>query len=103
MAFTTETGKKAGEKSKRGEALITKSLRELITDEDAEIAFEKLKEIALSGQNFKALELYIAYAFGKPKQQDEQQGQKHLIVKVVEDKEEEEQQVFKIGNQIIRF
>lgn len=102
MAFTSKTAKEAGRKSKRGEAPQSKVIRDLITDEDAEMALSKLREIALSGQNFKALELFLAYAFGKPKQQDEEQGQKQLIIKVVEDNEEEEQ-VFKIGGQIIRF
>lgn len=101
MAFTSESAKKAGEKSKRGESKNSKVVRDLISDEDSELALSKLKELAFGGQNFKALELFLAYAFGKPKQQDEDQGQKNILIKVVEDGEED--QVFEIGGKQIRF
>lgn len=101
MAFNSETAKKAGEKSKRGESQQSKAIRELITDDDAQTALSKLKDLAFTGQNFKALELFLAYAFGKPRQQDEEQGQKTLIVKVVEDGQEE--QTFLIGGKEIKF
>lgn len=66
MAFNKTTASKAGSKSKRGTSILTKKIREFIINEDAEQIINNLKEMALKGDNIKAIELYLAYAFGRP-------------------------------------
>lgn len=67
MPFDSETAKLAGAKGKRGPSSVTKAAREFITDEDKQTAFLKLREQMNEG-NIKAIELLLAYAFGKPQQ-----------------------------------
>jgi hypothetical protein len=63
--FDSNTARLAGSKSKRGLSERTKVLNELFNKNKAMQVFQKLEEQALDG-SIKAIELYLAYCFGKP-------------------------------------
>ena len=63
--FNSETAKLAGSKSKRGASERTKVLNELFDSDKAKAIYQKLETEALAG-NIRAIEIYLAYSFGKP-------------------------------------
>lgn len=65
MAFTTDTAREAGKKSRRGISQRTKILDELFTEEKAKEVFQELEKQALGG-DMDAIKTYLAYCFGKP-------------------------------------
>lgn len=83
MAFNKTTASKAGSKSKRGTAILTKQIREFIINKDAEQVVNNLKEMALKGDNIKAIELYLAYAFGRPTFQIDIEASKQFLPTVI--------------------
>ena len=65
MAFTSETAKEAGQKSRRGISERAKILNALFKEETAQTIFIKLEEKAIAG-DMDAIKTYLAYCFGKP-------------------------------------
>ena len=65
MAFSSETARLAGQKSKRGISQRTRILDELFDKEKARAVFAVLEQKALGGDN-DAIKTYLAYCFGKP-------------------------------------
>lgn len=65
MAFTSETAREAGKKSRRGTSVRAKILNDLFTEVKAKEVFQKLEEKAVGG-DMEAIKTYLAYCFGKP-------------------------------------
>jgi len=63
--FNSESGSEAGKKSKRGLSERTKVLNALFKEEKAKEVFERLEQLAVSG-DMDAIKTYLAYCFGKP-------------------------------------
>ena len=60
-----EAARQAGMKSRRGPALRSKILNDLFDKDKAAAVFRELENQALAG-HLDAIELYLAYCFGKP-------------------------------------
>jgi hypothetical protein len=67
MPFNSESAKQAGQKSRRGEAKLTKLIRDIVDTDNAVKVFKQLEEQALSG-DLDATKLYLSYVIGKPKE-----------------------------------
>lgn len=69
----------AGRKSKAEETGLQQLLAQCISAADRKVHIRELNKRAKKGEKW-ALELLLAYLYGKPKQMLEQSGSVHLIV-----------------------